>query len=463
MRLWVPAVLALAAYSGVASCFFWWDDFYWLFRWHHLSLGAFLLESPPGHLHVLRNAIVAATAAVVGTADPRPWFVQALLAHAATAVVLALVLARWTGSRGLAAGVAALWAVAPVHAGTLSYYTAAAAGWATLAGGAFLLAIPGAPAAAAACLVAAGNLFGTGLAFAAAGPVLALVLAPRDRVLLAWQIGACGLLLGEYLLLGVGHPTFHANPEIAQGLTVAPATTAPLVALQLFAALAWTGLTELVGPAAPVVAPLVLVGLWRRETRRFTTAGLLVAAAAYAAVGVGRTGRATVLGQTIQSIAATPYYHYFGQFGLALALGAAVPPLAARWKEALGAALAVLAALRIVVDPPVIDTHESARREMAAVMRRATAAARSGDAVPNRPFPPALTMILFAGPDRFPGQAAAFTLVRPDGRVDGRPVRFVAQSLEEYRAVATGGPIARVLLPPGAGGASQSTSPERPR
>jgi hypothetical protein len=80
--------------------------------------------------------------------------------------------------------------------------------------------------------------------------------------------------------------------------------------------------------------------------------------------------------------------------------------------------------------------------------REAAAAAAAGTELRNGPFGPALPLILFAPPDKFPGRAAAFTLLHPAGTIDGRPVRFVAQSWAEYGAVRNGGPIARVLLPP---------------
>lgn len=450
----IPLLCATIAYRGVLGCYFWQDDFYWLFRWLHVPVLEFLLEGAPGHLLPVRNGIVAATAAVVGF-DPTGWFATVLVAHAVTAFALCLVLQRWTGTTLLASAVASVWAIAPLHAGTLGWYSAATHGWSTLAVTGVLLALPpsGAPHRvwAAVASVVAAMTFGTGLAIVLVGPWLVWLLRPNDRatILLSAMLAVGAGLV--YVLLGTGHRSVLADPVVTRAMALDGGLDHPRVALELAAALLWVGAADLGGGPVGVAAllGLVIAGLIMPSSRRLVVVGLTIAGTACGAVAVGRAGLVGTLKIPLWQVAGTTHYHYSAQLGIALAAGVGLAAVCAPvWRRVAATGLLAIVAARLLTGPVPVDTHDSAREAMRIVEREARRAAVSGRVVPNRAFPPALTLILFGTPDRFPGYAAAFTLLARDGLVDGRPVRFRANSWAEHAAVRGGGPIARVLTPP---------------
>lgn len=447
----LPAALAVLAFGGVLGCYFVQDDFYWLFRAAHVPARALLLESVSGHLLLTRNAILLASWTAFGP-DARAFFATVLVAHGAAAVLLAAVLRRWALDPWLAAGVAGAWAVAPLHAGTLGWYSAATHGWSTCAVLVALVALPPIGRArlflAVPALLAAASTFGTGLAAAAVAPGVAWLARPGDRRALVATALAGGLAMVTYAVtVGGVDRVLLIDPRLQHAMSVYGGLTWPGVALELFGGLVWTGLVDLgagrAGGAA--LATLIVAGLARPTSRRLTAVGVLLAASAYGAVAIGRAGLVGDVGLPLWGIARVRHYHYAAQAGIALAAGSAASGLVGRQASGVGAVLVLAAALRVVLAPPAIDAQDAARRAVADVERVARAATGP---LPNRPFAPTGLLRVFIPPDRMPGVAGVFATFHPDGTIDGRPVHFVAQSSAEYAAVRLGGPIARILLPP---------------
>jgi hypothetical protein len=110
-------------------------------------------------------------------------------------------------------------------------------------------------------------------------------------------------------------------------------------------------------------------------------------------------------------------------------------------------------AARPIATSRIQPCRDSWRRWRSSPALRAEARAAPGPVavLPNAPFRPA-AIALLAPEGTFPGRAAAFAFYHPDGTLDGRRVAFTAESRDAYRAaVARGGPIAKVLVPPTAG------------
>jgi MFS family permease len=138
--------------------------------------------------------------------------------------------------------------------------------------------------------------------------------------------------------------------------------TAAVLALVLFRATAAPLLSTAVA-AAWAIAPHHGGTLSSHPTSRRTTAvGLLIAGASYGAIAIGRAGVVAVIGSPLWTVATSGHYHYSGQFGLALAAGAALAAALGAYRDRAAALLLLATTLRLVLAPPVVDTHETRAR-----------------------------------------------------------------------------------------------------
>lgn len=434
----VATIAAVVACRHVLGRPFWQDDFLWLYRMEHApSSWAILWDSAGGHLRLGANVLLLLTAPIAGL-DPRGWFVTVVALHVAAVVGLIAVIERWTGRRDLAAAAAAIWATAPIHGATLGWYAAGApAALATAALVGMLYAITaGATGWAIVAMLVCGVTFGVGLAAALTAPLVAWLLRPADVRLRVRLAAAAGVLVVAYLVtMATAAPTFR-DPALEAKVGLRAGLADPARTLGLWLALA-VHAGQVLLPFGGVLAAAAAVVAVRRRPRP-AIAALLVAGVTYAAIALARVG--------IGVGATEPRYHYLGSLFCAVLLALAAAALRVpSWVAGLVLAACVVRAATTTLAPFPVDVDA----ELAALRAELRAAPGDVAVLPNAPFRPA-AIALLAPEGAFPGRAAAFVLYHPDGTLDGRRVLFVAESWDAYRAaVAGGGPIARVLVPPG--------------
>lgn len=457
MAAFCAAGAAMLVYRNVLSCYFWSDDFSWLFLLHDASLPRFLLTPIGGHTVLARNAVFALLDAVVGL-DPLPWFATVLATHALNVALLARVIWLVTGSAVLAGVGALAWGTCPAAAGTLEWYAV----YAQVAATTCLLVAFGRVAACvrAGAALATGDLlfvavwlllsslfFGTAIAVAVAWPAVVALLAPASMRGGARFVGVVAVSAAVFVLY-IGLQVFAAG---AYGAPVIPVEAAQLLAERTWPAvvaffqLLRVGVTSLLagawwlpGPRSDLVswAMLGLAGvLWAAavvrapaRARALLLAFTLLAVAVYASIAAARGPLAGLLTRhTSAQVGATLRYHYVPQAFLAIAACVALSLLPGRRPALAGVwGLALLGGqLRYGVP---IDLHDQSRAEVAAALREldaAVAARPPGGTihVPNRPLATMGWLPNTTTPA--PGLAALFVIVHPSDDVDGRTLRFV--------------------------------------
>ena len=481
-----PVVVALVAWRRLLGGYFWIDDFQILYEIANGGLADFLFQPMYGHVNTARNAFLAAQYAIYGP-NAVGFFATIVALHGLNVWLLWRLGRRLGGTPVIAAAVATVWAMSPLHDGTLAWCAAHGqviltaitllllARVRTLEDAARDLRWPEALVWAAALFVAATS-YGVGAGIAAAFPLVAICLAPArlPRVSRAILLAVPVLLVASFAVLNTLYP--HVKGPLSTGMNAPLAETLqhPGALAGLTALLATVGLggvalgpfyarsqfdngTVVVGAAA--LAALLAAGYWRGDSRaRRWLLGLgVLVVASYGVVGLGR---AVGFRNGLAFGALTERYHYPGQALIAAAVIAALASLHARApRGTTGAALlwAGLALVELARHPIPMSLHEGDHElteAAVAEIRAAVAAAPPGTTVriPNRRFVPVEFLALLQEKWRFPGLAGVFVIFFPGDEVDGRQVVF--ESTEEARraAAARGGRVAELVVPPADGG-----------
>lgn len=480
---WIVLVAAVAglAWRPVLGGYFFADDYIGLYALADHGPWPFVVEPHGGHLLLLRNTAFWLCWLAFG-ADPVGWFASAVVTHVLNAILLYFVLARAARSAALAGAIAALWAAAPAHEGTLAWYAVYGHALATTFVLLLLLDVlrcrdrETAPTAARAALwavllLAAGVSYGVGLGVAAAAPVALPLLVPamrRDRRALAIVALVPVVLAGVWLATAQPSAGIHAPTDSPMKSFVAPRETVTLLGLFGSYGLGdlvlgpwgrWVGApgptTFAVGAAA--AALLVLVLLRTRDAALL--AALVLALAAYGSIAAARAGLFVSIKVPMATVAAVVRYHYAGQTLFAVALAIALASLVtSRRADAhaggIAGAVVLLVALPLLLVPYTPDLHAEWRAKAAVGLARidaAIAAVPPGEEVRirNAAYGPMAPIVMMIGPEKMPGLAAAFVIHYPSDVVDGRRVRFVARNEAELDGAAPGGRLSRIFLPPG--------------
>lgn len=489
---WIALVVVAAAlaWHPVLHAYFFADDYLGLFALADHGPWPFLVQPHGGHLLFLRNLAFWLCWVAFG-AEPTGWFATALVTHALNGVLLFFVLVRVVRHVAVAGAVAALWAVAPAHEGSLAWYAVYGHALATTFVLVLLLdvlrwrerdGVPSVPRTLGWCLllVAAGVSYGVGLGVAAAAPVAIALLVPATRR--APSRLAIVALVPVLLALAWFATARQSSGLALPGLEDGGASggirpLADLLAiLQVGASLVAFGLGDLVlGPwerwlaqapagvlvAGVAVALLLVVAVARTREPRLRAvlvATVLLALAAYGSIAAARAGLYAALGVAPDATAAVPRYHYLAQTLLAAALGTAIVALLPGRPlddSAAGVAglVALLVALPLVLVPYAPDVRANTRRqadEELARLRRIVESVPPGEEVriKNTGFGPMKPVVAVLGPGHLVGLAAGFVIHFPSDVVDGRTVRFVARDDAELSAGAPGGRLRALLLPP---------------
>jgi hypothetical protein len=465
------ALLALLAACGLSAiaqrdalyCFFFADDFLYLFRMNDAPFSELFLVPNAGHLLMFRNLLWLGTWLVFG-AEPAGYFVIVLLTHVLNVGLLFLLARRLEVPTGIACVAAALWGCLGVNAATLGWYAVygqvvAATLTLVILHLALTCATPMRPALHAvmiAMILALGTSFGSGLAVALILPLALWLLRPALRVRrLPPFIGTAAALLLLWVVIQINYAeadVFQIQRIVAPG--AAPAGDAsvldsfrtlyidPRAGLMFLDLIGHGAFSVLVGPfsslyftnvPARIALALFAVGasLGVRQAspaqRRRVLAFAILLAGVYASVAAGRARIFTsILGGSLPPI--VERYHYLPTLLLVVigavlvtAVAAAVPARArAAWFAGLLAAFALL----IIVHPVVYDRHEALRAGVTRAIRQIQRAARTAEGpvvtIPNR----VVNVYLMVPQATFPGLAAVFVIYFPGNSVAGRRIVF---------------------------------------
>jgi len=484
------ALLALLAVAAAAVAFSWLpgvyfvaDDFLHLYEIVNLPPLAFFLNPHGGHLNVVRNVVFSITHAVAGHRSE--WFMATVLVtHLLNVWLLFRVIRRYTASAVLACLGGVLWGSAPDAEGTLGWYSVYGQVLATTmllvvlqAAGKYADGDRTPPAATVLTwLVLAwvgAMCFATGLTFGVLLPVVLGLLVPgawrarrtRQLLLLA-PIGVVTL----YLAVPAAHTwldPIRSQPNVGNFLLEAWWLRLPIwTQLWTLATLLGRGLSGLVemrgAPQAgfqTLALVLWLVGcaacLWRGSTterRRLLAFGGL-SIAVYAVLLAGRG--------FVPKLLLVPRYHYYAQVPLLLTVALALGRLLPRWTPPPALAVSGMFALTIIIvgaRGPHAATPERTQDQSRAHMERfdaavtAMAAASTEEVLYVANAPKMLTAIRMSSA-RFPGHAALFCILHPDGTVAGKAVRFVDPDPSALAGAAGGrcsGAVVIGAAPPGA-------------
>jgi hypothetical protein len=493
----VPLASSAVVYAPIVGNYFFADDFLNLYRIVNVPLLEYVLTPHAGHVLLARNALFWLCRTAFG---PRAelFFAAVLLTHLVNVGLLFAAVRSLSGSAALACFGATLWGTAPLHQGTLGWYSvygqvvATTALLAIVAHAARLSAAGRTPSRAARrgwyglALVAATS-FGVGIGAALALPFVLVLLFPDWRrwsrrppllslllVVPVLYVAAQALFIavsGEAipglraLSAALGRFESAGSAAGASRLALAaayaralPATLAMLVELLAYGCAQMLAGFWSVAGAGPALWLAVLTAVAGASIavasgdavlrRRLLAAGLL-ALACYASVAAGRAAVLSALGMAHGALA--DRYHYAATAPLALLLCLLLHGMQTRL--ALGRTPVTSLLLLWLAwstgsyarNAPRIEHHATARlatglvrAEIARVVDRAPA----GDPVyvANRPFAPTASTI---SPIDFPGWGALFVAFSPDDTVDGRPLRFViadpavAQAAQHGRRSAT--------------------------
>lgn len=455
----VPVVASAIVYYPITRNYFREDDFVNLYFIHNYSLQRFLITVWAGHALVVRNIIWWILHAFVGV-RPEPYFNLAFLTHLAAVGVLFEAFRRLSRDAIAACVTACLWGTAAVHQEAIGWFSVygqllavVVLAWMLLrladvrSGGAF----------GARSVVVCGVLvlvvatsFGVGLGIAFGLPVIVAVLLPpspnRRRVIAAFAVIAVLALLLYSSLIRLSWALYGPFPY----LSIFAAFGYPTALVKFFALLAANGIVALhAGPFTGYFAELgkawwVLISVWIAlvltisirvpiSDRRVIGAGLLLAAACYAAIAMGR---APFFAKGI-GFEREARYQYAATVGFALvdvvivAWAGARVRLPAVFQLATAVAVgAVLAICERRFAPPIND-HTNERRETESVIATihslvANSPPGSDVYIENKRFFAVGPVIGTAGMPLFPGWAAVFATFFPDDTVDGRRVYFIS-------------------------------------
>jgi len=474
---------AVASYPILGNYFIH-DDFGSFYEVANFGPWGFLVEAAAGHMYLVRNAVLYLWF-LIFRLDAVWYFAFLFVTHLANVALLFVLLRRLTASAALACFGALLFGVSPMNPGTLGWYAVSGhAMAATFLLGALLLIVPADPtdssrapafrtvAAAAFCMLAASQSFGTGAAAALVFPVVAMLLRPSilREPRAALVVGAVPIVvLGA--LFAIYGPARRLNPLPLNPSQITGSLlwsfTSPVVDHMLWHISA-LGLVSLVlGPAyvltryptgaIPVlvvfgagVASVLLRGT--AAQRRAVGAFLVLALACYASIAAGRATAFSVLrpNDLLAAYIGAPRYHYLAQVALAVLVSllladagrrVVLPPVAGRVLLSVWVAWSV--AGTVFLRPPM-DHYDEKRAEVArfeADMLRAVRAAPPGATV----CIPSARISLATS---IPGSVGVFVMLHPGDEVEGRRVRYVSSDAAQLAQRAAGGRLAHLLVPP---------------
>ena len=470
------AVAALATAWPILENYFYADDFTHLVEFANHGLRDALVAPASGHMYIVRNTVFYLSFGTFGM-QPTGYFAIVLATHVANVLLLFALVHRVTGSMPLAFLGAALFAVSPAHVGTLGWYSVYGhALGTTFTLVAVLLVAPrpdappelgtGAAVAAAACMLAASQCFGTAAAVAVIFPVITLLLRPAAFR----RFGSGAALLAVPVLVAISW-------LVMQGYRTRlnPGGTATLESLIILATdwrkVAWMTVhlfalgvvSLLLGPAYPLsrypdpistglavaFAAAVAASLLARARQTRVLVALLAAAlACYASIAAGRAALyAAIVPKTVlQAFAESTRYQYLGQACLAVAFCAVLATAGrrlqmARYRMLLYGWGAAAAVSGVLLQPPV-DHFAEGRAHVTAAWDRIMRQIRA--------VPPGSTVCVAveAAPLAldFPGSLGVFMLMSPRDDVEGRRVRFVSSDPDLLRRRDAGGRMQHLLL-----------------
>jgi hypothetical protein len=482
--LLVVALLAtIGCWGSIVRNFFVQDDFLHLYDAATLPAGQFLIQLWSGHLDVASNALLLAALHVFGP-TPTPLFWIVLATHLAVVCQLYCTIRAWTGDFLLSGLGAVVWGTCPILGATLGFYSVYGQVLATL----FILTVladfgeivtsAGQPSLGRALywgiLLAAGAAsFGSGLALAMVFPACATLMVPlslRSAKWLTVSTVPIVAVLAFYLVVSSRSPHQALSVPVALAMVLDSTSHVLVLAARLLVA----GVSQLVfgvpaGRTTTVgalgAASFVLMAWWLSDVRskRHLLGFLGLLGAAYGATAAARAPLHSIVGAPLEGIAALPHYQYLPTALLTVLIMVTVTSLQGRTaasRTARGMCLFWLVARLAVVllHPPAVDHHETARAKTEEMMQEIRTIAQSAPAgaritIANRPFAPVLLASVVGGrlgvPTTFPGWAGAFVVFSPDGTIDGHAVRFIVSEAEWTQAQFRGGRIAELVERPG--------------
>jgi len=477
----LPVAAAAAAHWRTIGAYFFEDDFLHLYDLRNGGLVEFLLTPHGGHMYVARNVAYAVLDALFGL-DARYYLGTMYLTHLLNAYLFYRVLLVQGGSVAVACLTATVWASSFGVRGVVGWFAAYGH---VLAATMILLALlrlsqraradsAALPWTELVLLVVASMSFGVGLGAAMLGWVLAWLLLPAGRRARGAAVLGAAAVLVPLLYWGTQSayaaltqlPVPRSSPAVIWGYRTA--------VVELFGWLPAYGLRFLLAPPGMVISEAALqavavtaavwvgtsVAILDSPLRRAVAAWLVVGAAAYATVSLGRGPLAYALGEGPQWFAQHDRFQYVGMMALAAALGLTLNAFRrtgnAGYTLALvlaGGAATVLVAQAVRAGQYSARYGGGARREVlrarAAIESEVAKASAGVACLENRPFRSIGNAQL--GDFRyFPGWAALFVLLFPDDVVDGKEVRFVERdpAVRQFTAERKGHRIAGLLLSP---------------
>lgn len=476
----LPLGLTLLVYHSIIENYFFGDDLYNLYQIANGDLLTYLVTPYGDHLLVTRNFLFYLCHRFFGT-EPQGYFWVVLATHLVNVALFFHVIRGFTGSLLLATFGASLWGAAPLHEGTLGWYSvfgnvvvASCMLW-LLADLARILHGQGLGASTLGRWVVlslvAITSFGVGIAIVLVLPlvvVLILPVGPQRRALLLCT--AVVAVTTPPLYFAVMRSTVPVgDPALVTSFLSFATVTIWDRLVSMVAMLAGYGVTSLLvgelysrkgfGGAlayAAIAFYLVVVigGLLRgsRQTRRVILGSVLLSTAAY---GIVAAGRGMLWGD--QFYLATRY-QYVGLIPATLALCLGLGELdrsmllSFSMKQALLVAWATAAVGAHLWLGREIDHHRpqrNATRFALDEMRRLIDAAPAGHDVyiTNRVFA-GVGPLMIRNPQLFPGWAAAFAIFFPDNVVDGRRVFFVVPDAEVRAAARNGKRTSTLVVAP---------------
>ena len=498
--------------SPLLNSGFYADDFLWLYRIENLPWLELVLKTHGGHLLHTRNAAFWACHQLFGL-EPSGYLWVALLTHVLNVALLFVVIERLTRRPVVAALIAALWGMAPIHQDPLRWISvyghvlAATFVLAALADMAGLIARNRSPTSWALVrwallLLLAATSFGTGLGVALGFVAIAWLVLPRasgrGRAAFLFAVLTVTLTVA-YFALERSLVDLASYPLFKSIALCSNLAAYGLSSLVLGPLLTWTREGDLVGPLGGVelgqalfwayaVGLTVLLGLaWscRRanSTRLRQILGFaLLAGCAYGAIAVGRAPLMVLWELDMPWTVTTARYHYLPQLGLAMALGLALSEASIRlpsrhWSARPRWLVPVLfaAGLAMVVPSYAAGARRVGTRigpgwrqavdHVVTEVRRRAHAVPPGQPVyiPNRKFQDQVVI----SKDPFPGWVAVFVLAHASDSVEGRRVFFVEsdQQLVGFLRKNPNARVARLVVTPeevdrSSGVADRMTAPE---
>ena len=478
--------------SPLLNSGFYADDFLWLYRIENLPWLELVLKTHGGHLLHTRNAAFWACHQLFGL-EPSGYLWVALLTHVLNVALLFVVIERLTRRPVVAALIAALWGMAPIHQDPLRWISvyghvlAATFVLAALADMAGLIARNRSPTSWALVrwallLLLAATSFGTGLGVALGFVAIAWLVLPRasgrGRAAFLFAVLTVTLTVA-YFALERSLVDLASYPLFKSIALCSNLAAYGLSSLVLGPLLTWTREGDLVGPLGGVelgqalfwayavsVAVLLALGWACRRassTRLRQILGFtLLAGCAYGTVAVARAPLIGLWDLDMSGMATTARYQYLPQLGLAIALGLALseaslrPASRARWlvPVAFATGLAMLVPSYTAGARRVGNQIGAARRQaldrVVAEVRRRARAVPPGEPVyiPNQNFLDWRGMM--TSKKDFPGWAAVFVLAHASDSVEGRRVFFVESDPElvKFLRADPNARIARLVVTP---------------